>query len=391
MSGIDVASNSALLSVAEKLDTQNVFLAAIAGKENGLPINDWGSVQAIVRAGLAPKVFAVGDQLSCNHETYGELVWDIIGIDHDMPIDENFKHSMTLQLHGCLCQKEFDTGEYLFYSDSELLAGTYSFLIPKGYEINCGGSSEKDVLCYFTLTKNVPKGGHIKIKWDYGMQITMASIVSMNSDDVVIETVKVALEGENAVALENAGGIINNIPKSRYGSNSYTNSAIRKWLNSTEEKWWYASDNFDVTPSYVNENGFLKGIDSDFLSILGKANKLCYDATKDDVVTIRDNVFLLSAEEVYGKTRKKSEGKVYDYYKTYSDALAPLDSADSNRIKYFNGVPSIWSLRSPGNTSSYINDFDVLCTIRCIYDDGNTSRTVYGSGSRGIAPACCII
>ena len=95
---------------AQKRDLNKVF-------ENGT----WKTVQSIVRLGLAKQFFKVGDQLQCTHEVYGTgeqklLTWDIIGIDYDIPVDENGNeiivkdsagndinaHSLTLQTHDCI-------------------------------------------------------------------------------------------------------------------------------------------------------------------------------------------------------------------------------------------------------------------------------------------------
>ena len=85
----------------EQTDKIARFLAAIAaGNSGALKPTSWADVQAIVRAGLAGKVFAVGDQLTCQRGN-DTLVWDIIGIDHDTPADPQFTHSLTLQLHDC--------------------------------------------------------------------------------------------------------------------------------------------------------------------------------------------------------------------------------------------------------------------------------------------------
>lgn len=91
----------------EKMDMQNALLKAIATQGGGgsnvpVEINSWSVVQQMVRLGIAAKVFSIGDQLVCNHETYGTLVWDIIGIDHDTPANSEFKHSLTIQLHDCI-------------------------------------------------------------------------------------------------------------------------------------------------------------------------------------------------------------------------------------------------------------------------------------------------
>lgn len=102
----------------EKMDMQNALLTAIAkqvGDGSNVPveINSWSVVQQMVRLGIAAKVFSIGDQLVCNHKTYGTLVWDIIGIDHDTPANSEFKHSLTIQLHDCIgaAAFQFDAAE----------------------------------------------------------------------------------------------------------------------------------------------------------------------------------------------------------------------------------------------------------------------------------------
>ncbi|MBQ1349962.1 MAG: hypothetical protein IIY61_04815, partial [Ruminococcus sp.] len=88
-------------SFIEQTDKLAVYLAAIAAKDDGaLRPTSWAGVQSLVRNGLASKVFAIGDQLTCQRGN-DTLVWDIIGIDHDTPADPQFTHSLTLQLHDC--------------------------------------------------------------------------------------------------------------------------------------------------------------------------------------------------------------------------------------------------------------------------------------------------
>ena len=73
-----------------------------------VPVDSWGDVQKAVRSGLAAKVFSIGDQLICQRAGVN-LVWDVIGIDHDTPADPQFTHSMTLQLHDCFtANMQFD-------------------------------------------------------------------------------------------------------------------------------------------------------------------------------------------------------------------------------------------------------------------------------------------
>lgn len=101
----------------EKMDMQNALLKAIAnsggsgGGDTPVTIDSWSVVQQLVRLGIASNVFSIGDQLVCNHSRYGKLTWDIIGIDHDTPVNSEYKHSITIQLHDCLAEHQFDTAE----------------------------------------------------------------------------------------------------------------------------------------------------------------------------------------------------------------------------------------------------------------------------------------
>lgn len=102
---------------AEKMDMHNALLKAIVQQNGGstdtdLGISSWAVVQQLVRLGIAPKVFNVGDQLVCEHATYGTLVWDILGFDLDTPEDTAYEHSMTIGLHDQLPTAfQFDAAE----------------------------------------------------------------------------------------------------------------------------------------------------------------------------------------------------------------------------------------------------------------------------------------
>lgn len=61
-----------------------------------LQVNSFVDVQKIARAGLAPYFFNIGDQLVASHSEYGEIIWDIIGINHDAD------NSITIQAHDVI-------------------------------------------------------------------------------------------------------------------------------------------------------------------------------------------------------------------------------------------------------------------------------------------------
>ena len=97
-------SNKDILDKFGESDGKPTYNGELIGGDSNAPIeiSSWSAVQQMVRLGIAAGVFSIGDQLVCNHETYGTLVWDIIGIDHDTPADSQYKHSLTIQLHDCL-------------------------------------------------------------------------------------------------------------------------------------------------------------------------------------------------------------------------------------------------------------------------------------------------
>ena len=285
----------------EKMDMQNALLKAIAtngggGGDTPVEVESWAVVQQLVRLGIAAKVFSIGDQLVCNHATYGKLTWDIIGIDHDTPVNSEYTHSLTIQLHDCLgATFQFDAAE------------------PTNPDTN----------------------------------------------------------------------------RQSYGSNNWSESGIRQWLNSAGNPgtWWEAKTDYDVQPTYATSTaGFMKGLDADFLAAVGEVSKITAKNTVTDgggSDTTTEKFFLLSLTEIYGGLNNSiSEGVVYPYYSDNSALTAAGTGTDANRIKYRNGSAQYWWLRSPH--PSYSNN------VRNVLTTGNVSDiSAYGSG--GVAPACCII
>ena len=285
----------------EKMDMQNALLKAIAtngggGGDTPVEVGSWAVVQQLVRLGIVAKVFSIGDQLVCNHATYGKLTWDIIGIDHDTPVNSEYTHSLTIQLHDCLgATFQFDAAE------------------PTNPDTN----------------------------------------------------------------------------RQSYGSNNWSESGIRQWLNSAGNPgtWWEAKTDYDVQPSYATSTaGFMKGLDADFLATVGEVSKITAKNTVTDgggSDTTTEKFFLLSQTEIYGGLNNSiSEGVVYPYYSDNSALTAAGTGADANRIKYRNGTAQYWWLRSPYPSASHY--------VRTVITTGDVNYS-NAYNSRGVAPACCII
>ena len=350
-------------------------------------LKSWKEVQELIRAGLAPKILKVGDQFECQRDGV-KLTWDIIGLDCDTPVNPGLTHSMTLQLHDGWKSSQFDAPEALYYCKTELAAGTYNFTLLAGYDTTHGGGKTYS----FTLANAVPAGGVIMFPWGYQEQAaeTKISTYASRESTTVIESVSVT-EGANGTSLGTADGKsanMNHTYRIRYGSNKYSTSAIRQLINSDAAagKVWTPQTIYDRPPTWAaTQNGFLAGLDPDFLAVVADVKKRTALNTITDGGGYEDTVekfFLLSRSEVYaGLENSVNEGNPYPYYSDFSDLSAAGSGEDGNRIKYMDGVAKYWWLRSPH--ASYATD------VRSVYPSG-TLRDNSAYNAIACAPACTI-
>jgi hypothetical protein len=339
-------------------------------------VDSWQKVQDIVRAGLAEKAFKIGDQFIANYNG-SPVVWDIIGIDHDKPTDTNYTHSLTIQAHDCIMNCQFDAPEALYYAEAELPAGTHVFTL--------------NTLQYtFTTAQAIPAGGQVFINaWQSaeGAGVYVPTKITTYGADR-----KTAIESNLVVS--GASGTdtltpVNVHQRCRYGSNNYTASAIKQWLNSEAVTFaWTPKTNFDRPPvdAPFTGGGFLKLLDPELVAVLGAVDKQVAKNTVTDgggQDLFSDKVFLLSTKEVYGANEGTITGEnPYPWYSSL--ASNPTNDPLVGRIKYLTGSARYWWLRSPIVTTSY--------SPRSVYTTGNVNYYHSGVGNAfGLAPACCIV
>lgn len=349
--------------VHDKLQSEINIIAGI------INIESWADIQKIVRAGLAESAFSIGDQLTCQKDGTN-LVWDIIGIDHDTPSDSQYTHSLTLQLHDTLSTRmQADSPEALYYAESELAAGTYNFAI--------------DSASYqFALSDNVPAGGQLILAYSGGGSPSTISIASTKGG---------AATGSIAVTSGSGGTTltaVNSPQRMKHGSNRYKESSLRQWLNSdgAAGSVWSPQNNFDRPPEWHTGNkaiaGFMNGLDADFLAVIGNTKITVAKNTITDgggFETLDDKFFLPSRSEVYGGLENSvSEGTPYPYYSAHSDLSEAGIGADSNRVK-----TQSWWLRTPVSNEDY--------RLRIIKNTDGSINTNYSVYTTGLSIVCNII
>ncbi len=361
----------------EQFDVQNALLASIASHVGsaGMKVTSWADVQQIVRMGLADKVFKVGDQFISSYDT-GQVVWDVIGINHDIPTDKKYTKSLTLQAHDCIMNCQFDAPEALYYAEAELPAGTHVFTL--------------NALQYtFTTAQAIPAGGQVFINaWQSteGAGVYVPTKITTYAADraTAIETDLdvTATTGTDTLAA------VNNHSRCRYGSNNYMESAIKQFLNSNATSFaWTPKTNFDRPPSGApyTGGGFLKLLDPELAAVLGAVDKQVARNTLTDgggQDLFSDKVFLLSRKEVFGGDEGVVTGEnAYAWYSALAGSPTTGDLA--GRIKYLSGTARYWWLRSPyvtgSNSPRYVKTTGIVSYYHSAYY------------ALGLAPACCIV
>ena len=326
------------------------------------------------------------------HETAAKLVWDVIGIDHDTPTDTQFTHSMTVQLHDCFTELQFDAREAIFAFPEGLAAGTYHFTIAS--QPWYAGDVNKTIA--FTLASAIPAGGQLVVNNSYDSTMVGKTISSYanNTTTTATETVTMS-EGNSGTDLGSVAAAIsedgntNSIHRALLGSNNWGQSAMRQYLNSAAAAGsvWAPQTKFDRPVSWATTAaGFLFGVDPEFVSVIGRVNKITALNTVTDgggSETKSEKVFLLSRSEVYGGNEVSGgEGKAYAYYANYSDLATAGTGGDKNRIKYRNGAAKTWWLRSPNVGNAH--------GVRYVGTSGTVTSDI-ATSTRGVAPACVIV
>lgn len=325
-------------------------------------LDSWKDFLHLVRSGKAADFIQVGDQL-VSLKNGEELVWDVIGIDADEPVDERHKHSVTLQLRDCFNNMPFSALEASFLAVKELSPGQY-YLKMKNYAAD-------PVYYAFTLSETLSIGSLIRISEN-------TVYLYKKRTENYYSSFPVDLCSENE---EDMTGVFLNQQNykihSEMGATNYKVSDIRKWLNSAEDNWWsYSSDWSLASPEYSTVSGFCKDMDEDFLNAVNPVVKRTVLADGSEVVT-EDKFFLLSAEEVYA-----SEGTAYEYYRENTSLPAPGTTKENSRIKMFDSAPRHWWLRNaaPGDNG----------LMRVLTDGGVGSVKAAKILAYGVAPACVI-
>ena len=370
---------------------------------------DLHEIHKIVQGGLAPEIFSIGDQLNIPWSDGTDqyvVPMDVVNFEEVTLSDGEKVPGMILQWHYCSpFGVQFDQNEALYYAENGLAAGTYHFKCGNGWGTNIVANKSYQ----FTLTKEVPAGGQIQIGTatsevgacpDKNPSEWRIRTYSSNTTAETIEIVSLT-EGTDGTDLgvwsssqKFSTGGLNNMQRSSYGYNRWSQSALRQYLNSKEDKaaWWKPQNVFDRPPAELaSRRGFLAGFDEDFLSILKpiKITTALNTLSDQDLGTTEDtyDTFFLPSKRNMNLQEQLAnvEGNVWDYWFRATDGQKP-----ENYKEY--AAPITYAINAKTSAqlvrlrSAYRGNANLTW---CVSSYGNVSNNLATSSHR-FAPACAI-
>ena len=369
------------LPTAEQMDYTIEQLGKIAsalGSE--VDTSTWAGVQQAVKLGLAPQLFPIGSQLVVNHSRYGSLTFDVVAHDHYKSVEDENAHTLTLMLHTLSINGRYDAPEAFYYATQSLPAGYYNFTIPRTVGAWTAGTY------YFGLADSLPANGQLCITGNFETPLTSLSVaVYSNPLTTTASYTTLISAGTTGTSLGTFGVELNNTYRVSYGSNNYKESAVRQFLNSSNSAGsvWMPQTMFDRPSSWaVGIDGFLYGMDEEFLSVVGEVVVPC---TTNDVYespvtqpsvsstyTLSDKFYLPSADDIFGEGADKLG--MFPYFD---------DATDADRVKYGgDGAPIYWWTRSCSKDSP-----SIVVDVR----DNGTKHGHHPQYLFGVAAVCTIV
>jgi len=202
-----------------------------------------------------------------------------------------------------------------------------------------------------------------------------------------------------------SGGVKDNNVAS-YGYNRWSESGIRAWLNSDQAKGnWFgayferggsqvARRAADIAPDqHATVNGFLKGLDPDFVAILGEiqVETSCNTITDSGVTdTTYDKIFLPSLEQIY--CTPEAAGVEGDYWEYWKERLGLTSPASYYPTTYPNYITyALENHSSAQHVRLRSADRGYSCYTWYVYSGGYVGSNFGAHYARRCTPACVIV
>lgn len=338
--------------IKEALDRQNGYLAMIAEGRRSEIYNSMAEIASIVRkSNLAdlPHLFPIGDQIIMpwkdmddpNHntdETAYQVAWNFVHHGMVTRRDGARVPGLFIQMHKCSAYGvQFSAPQAFINCPDGLAAGTYYFVLNAKYD-----TIAANTMLEFTLTQAVPVNGRIKMATN--RTVTTWAAGGTEAIETVTATIVTSSSG-TSLGVTGSGGNLNLVARMQYGSNRWSTSAIRQYLNGFDLNWWESKEKFDIRPDQYNKHGFMAGLSDDFLAAI-KPIKVAtalntvegYESTFENTY---DTFFLPSLEQMNVSPQLVDvEGEYFEYWRERLAATGFVGTGSSNVFDAFK-IPAI--------------------------------------------------
>ena len=401
------------------IERQNLLLTQmITTQGTATPVATLNEIHEIVRAGEAANVFSIGDQIMLNYNDGTNdyvLPWDIVHFGDVELQDGETVPGMFIQSHYAMEAVQFDQNEAFYVVPAGgLTAGTYNITMGNSWGSNVVSGKSYD----FTLTESYAEGDLLQLgkansevsalpdtapaNWrvrTYKKDGTTPASMAASASEIVTLT-----EGTSGTSLGTLSSStlygtsgMNNMQRSGYGYNRWSQSALRQRLNSAAAAgaWWTAQNPYDRRPAELATlRGFMAGFDEAFLNIIKPVKvTTALNTVSDTAIGTTENTydtfFPASLEQEYiTPLLADVEGAYWEYWKRRLGLSSPQGTgaanANANHIRYeYNAKTTAQSCRLRSANRGY-------ATISWYVTTAGSANNNSATYSLRCAPACVI-
>ena len=415
--GVSIWEGNKAGAAVAALERQNLLLTQlIQSQSEATPIATLNEIAEIVRRGEASNVFNIGDQINVNWNNGQNdyvLPFDITHFGDVQLQDGETIPGMFIQSHYALDGVQFDQNEAFYVVPAGgMAAGTYHFTMGnswgthvvsgKSYEFTLAESyAEGDLLQLGTATSEVsglpdtaPANWRVRTYKASGS--TPAGLAASTTEIVTLTEGTGGTDlGTLSSSTKYGTSGLNNMQRSGYGYNRWSQSAIRQWMNSDAAagSWFTPQNPYDRKPDQLATlRGMKAGFEEGFLNILKpvKVTTALNTVTDDQIGASEDTFdmfFLASLEQEYIQPQASGvEGQYWEYWKRRLGLTNPQPTGQAfpAHIRYaYNAKTSAQHCRL---RSAYRGD--AYLTWR-VYASGTAGSNVAAGAVRAV-PACVI-
>ena len=374
-----------------------------------------GEAVSLTTYGITPTGTAVDGDAIYITVTGTSKVFDVEGIDEEISVRGDDNHVLSIQMHQVFNSQNFDPAQFLFAVTAAactafgwnpatgMPAGKYKITLDHGAY---GGGTGQDATYVFTTTQAVPVGGGVrhsvmgeyqKVKSD----VLAGTFTTYGADKVTtVETTITTSEynsstDSDAVDLGTAtaqnptykiGDYINFTERQRYGSNRWSTSWLRQYLNSADAELAWTPGTIWSRPISTSIEGFLHLLDPALKAVLTKVRKRYALQTADGggYEDVEDYVTLDTMMDVFG-------GKNNNIYEGPVDSNgAVVRSSQMSLWKNINTTQASRIKRNSSNTASiwWLGSMhpDIANGVRNVSTSGALDSLSGAYSSSGVVP-----